>query len=139
MNLQNHSRELPFMNYIKIFFIDKKWYPHLESCQNDPLPNSGITNVAMILRATTTMSQICDSSQEMNTCISPPVHVLNSLHEFNVMKTTLCWKYRLYGETSQVQWFFLFVTTSPWFNESIVIDRNLNYLMKTINVYNLYA
>ena len=34
---------------------------------------------------------------------------------------------------------FVVFCTSPRFTESIVTGRNLNYLMKTINVYNLYV
>ena len=34
---------------------------------------------------------------------------------------------------------FVVFCTSPRFNESIVMGRNLSYLMKTINVYNLYV
>ena len=34
---------------------------------------------------------------------------------------------------------FVIFCTSPRFTESIVKGSNLNYLMKTINVYNLYV
>ena len=34
---------------------------------------------------------------------------------------------------------FVVFCTSPRFTESIVMGRNLNYLMKKINVYNLYV